>query len=87
MTPISQTRRDLLKGAAALAAVASVGAGEATMPRPARSQGSTARIDGVLRQAADAREVPGVVAIAATPGACSTRARSARACSSRAPPR
>lgn len=40
------------------------------MPRPAHAQGSTgparARIDGVLRQAADAKEVPGVVAIAAT---------------------
>jgi len=66
MTPISQTRRDLLKGAAALAAVATVGAGKATMPRPAHAQGS-ARIDGLLRQAVDAKEVPGVVAIAATP--------------------
>lgn len=40
------------------------------MPRPAHAHGSTgparARIDGVLRQAADAKEVPGVVAIAAT---------------------
>src|SRR5688572_28940917 len=40
------------------------------MSRPAHAQGSTgparARIDGVLRQAADAKEVPGVVAMAAT---------------------
>ena len=70
MTPGSHTRRDLLKGAAALAAAATVGAGDATMSRPAHAQGSTgparARIDGVLRQAADAKEVPGVVAMAAT---------------------
>jgi hypothetical protein len=70
MTPVSQTRRDLLKGAAALAAAAAVGAGDATMSRPAHAQGSSgparARIDGVLRQAVDAKEVPGVVAMAAT---------------------
>ena len=70
MTPLSQTRRDLLKGAAALAAAVTVGAGESTMPRPAHAQGSAgparARIDGVLRQAVDAKEVPGVVAMAAT---------------------
>ena len=70
MTPLSQTRRDLLKGAAVLAAAVTVGAGESTMPRPAHAQGSAgparARIDGVLRQAVDAKEVPGVVAMAAT---------------------
>src|SRR5437867_12673049 len=61
MTPHS--RRDVLKGAAAVAAVA-------TLPRRARAQGSVmpARtvIDGVLKQAVDARDVPGVVAMAAT---------------------
>ena len=60
----------MLKGAAALAAAAAVGAGDATMSRQAHAQGSAgparARIDGVLRQAVDAKEVPGVVAMAAT---------------------
>ena len=68
MTTIPPSRRDVLKGAAALAAAAAVGA---TTPRPARAQAGamspgSARIDGVLRQAVDAREVPGVVAMAAT---------------------
>src|SRR6059036_4198692 len=57
MTPHS--RRDVLKGAAAV-----------TLPRRASAQGSVmpARtvIDGVLKQAVDARDVPGVVAMAAT---------------------
>jgi len=60
-----QTRRDVLKGAAAVAAAVSIGA---TASRPARAQGtaSRARVDGVLRQAVDAKDVPGVVAMAAT---------------------
>jgi methyl acetate hydrolase len=58
-----QTRRDVLKGAVAVAAAASVGA---TTMRRAGAQGGAARIDGVLRQAVDAKEVPGVVAMAAT---------------------
>jgi len=58
-----QTRRDVLKGAVAVAAAASVGA---TTVRRASAQGGAARIDGVLRQAVDAKEVPGVVAMAAT---------------------
>jgi CubicO group peptidase (beta-lactamase class C family) len=66
MTP-SHSRRDVLKGAAAIAAAASVGA---TTSRRATAQGAATqartRIDGVLRQAVDAREVPGVVAMAAT---------------------
>jgi methyl acetate hydrolase len=55
------SRRDVLKGAAALAAACAA-------PHPARAQAvpGRARIDAVLRQAADAREVPGVVAMAAT---------------------
>ena len=68
MTPISQTRRDLLKGAAALAAAQPSARGRHDVP-PAHAQGSAgparARIDGVLRQAVDAKEVPGVVAMAA----------------------
>jgi len=55
------TRRDILKGAVAATTVASLG-GRA---RSAHAQASR-QIDGVLRQAVDAREVPGVVAIAAT---------------------
>jgi methyl acetate hydrolase len=65
--PAPHGRRDLLKGAAALTVAASIGAGGA---RRAPAQGGTmqsrAPIDSVLRQAADAREVPGVVAMAAT---------------------
>ena len=64
---MTQSRRDLLK-TLAVAAVASSGAGSAA--RRAAAQGgpmpSRARVDGVLRQAMDAKEVPGVVAMAAT---------------------
>ena len=64
MTPTPHSRRDVLKGAAAIAAAASVGT---TSARRATAQGSAkAQIDGVLRQAVDAKEVPGVVAMAAT---------------------
>ena len=67
LTPPS--RRDLLKGAVALAAAST---GGATMARRAFAQGrvmaSRARIDAVLRQAVDAGEVPGVVAMVATDG-------------------
>src|SRR5215470_12328739 len=51
MTPTSPTRRDVLKG------------GAAAQGAPAQAR---AAIDGVLKQAVDAREVPGVVAMAAT---------------------
>jgi hypothetical protein len=66
MTPTPPSRRDVLKGATAIAA-AVIAAG----PRRLTSAQTTgaparARIDGVLRQATDAREVPGVVAMAAT---------------------
>jgi CubicO group peptidase (beta-lactamase class C family) len=67
MTPTPHSRREVLKGAVAIAAAASVGT---TTARRASAQGSAAQaraqIDGVLRQAVDAREVPGVVAMAAT---------------------
>src|SRR5262245_63300297 len=67
MTPTSPSRRDVLKGAVAVTAAASVGIGTA---RRVHAQGSAAparaQIDGVLRQAVDAKEVPGVVAMAAT---------------------
>ena len=68
MTPQSPSRRDLLKGAAAITAVTAVGVGTTTTRR-AHAQtppASRARIDAVLKQAVDTREVPGVVAMVAT---------------------
>lgn len=72
MTHVPCTRRDLLKGAAALAGAASIGIRETTTAQKAHAQGSgardeaRARIDGVLQYAVVNREVPGVVAMAAT---------------------
>jgi len=70
MTPNPQSRRDVLKGAAVLAATTAVGLGETIMQSRARAQSSAATprppVDAVLRQAVDAREVAGVVAMAAT---------------------
>src|SRR5215813_10206525 len=61
----SFSRRDMLKGTAAIAATAAVG--HVAPPRRAHAQtGRGARIDGLLKQAVDAKEVPGVVAMAAT---------------------
>jgi CubicO group peptidase (beta-lactamase class C family) len=63
MTIRQQTRRDILRATAALAATASIG-----VARPVSAQNGTARsrqIDAVLRHATDAKEVPGVVAVAA----------------------
>lgn len=59
-----QTRREFLKTTAALTASVSVGA----VMRRAAAQGGAAQsrqIDAALRRAADAKEVPGVVAVAA----------------------
>jgi methyl acetate hydrolase len=71
MTPTSPNRRDLLKGAAAVAVATSVGVASPLTSGQAHAQGSAppsrARIDAVLKQAVDAREVPGVVAMVATP--------------------
>jgi len=64
MTIIRQTRREILKATAALTATASVGG----IIRRAAAQGGAAQsrqIDAVLRRAADTKEVPGVVAVAA----------------------
>jgi methyl acetate hydrolase len=67
MTPASPTRRELLKGAAALTAATAVGHLHA---RRAQAQttapASRAKIDAVLKQAVDAKDVPGVVAMVAT---------------------
>src|SRR5256712_5891278 len=55
----------MLRGTAAIAAAAAVG--HAAPARRAHAQaGRGARIDGVLKQAVDAKEVPGVVAMATT---------------------
>jgi len=59
-----QTRREILKATAALTATASVGA----VVGRAAAQGGTAQsgqIDAALRRATDAKDVPGVVAVAA----------------------
>ena len=57
------SRRDLLKGAAVVVATASsIGLGH----RRAGAQAARSRIDDVLRQAVDARDAAGVVAMAAT---------------------
>jgi hypothetical protein len=70
MTPTSLSRRDVLKGMTALAAAVSVGVNTATRSRRAEAQESAARprarIDSTLRQAVDAQDVPGIVAMAAT---------------------
>jgi len=58
---MSSTRRDVLKAAIAATTVASFG----FAPRGASAQAAR-QIDAVLRQAVDAREVPGVVAMVAT---------------------
>jgi len=67
MTSMTHSRRDLLKGAVAVATT--VGVGTIAVSRRAHAQAGAAqrgRIDAVLRQAVDAKEVPGVVAMAAT---------------------
>jgi len=67
MTSTPLSRRHMLKGTMAVAGAAAVGS---TVARRAHGQGSAtqarAQIDTVLRRAADAKEVPGVVAMAAT---------------------
>ena len=68
MTSRQQSRREILKTAAAFTAAASVGAtlrraDAQTKPGAAQPH---AQIDAVLRRATDAKEVPGVVAMAAT---------------------
>jgi methyl acetate hydrolase len=66
MMSIPPSRRDVLKGAVALTAAASAGI-VVTPRRTAAQEGQVrTRINGVLRQAVDAKEVPGVVAMAAT---------------------
>jgi len=66
MTPTSPSRRDLLKGAAAITAATAVGGITARRAHAQTAPASRARIDSVLKQAVDAKEVPGVVAMVAT---------------------
>jgi len=65
MNPTSPSRRDLLKGAAAVTAATAVGH---VVPNRARAQAPASRagIDAVLKRAVDAKDVPGVVAMVAT---------------------
>src|SRR5258705_11606423 len=66
MTPTSPSRRDLLKGAVAITAATAIGR---ITPHRAHAQtapASRAKIDAVLKQAVDAKEGPGVVAMGAT---------------------
>src|SRR5262245_7828700 len=69
MTSTLLSRRDMLKGTVALAA-ASVGINTTTRLRRASAQERAAlqreRSDSVLRQAVEAKDVPGIVAMAAT---------------------
>jgi methyl acetate hydrolase len=62
------SRRDLLITATALTAAASVGGVAPALAQPAKapSAPNLARVDAVLRAAVDAKEVPGIVAMATT---------------------
>jgi hypothetical protein len=64
------SRRDVLQAAAALTTTASVGAVKPSLARAEETSGarpsSLAQIDATLRNATEAKEVPGVVAMAAT---------------------
>ena len=66
MTRILQTRRQMLKSTAATAAVLSVGSFGARAEVASGSKEVLGSIDQTLRQAAEAKDVPGVVAMAAT---------------------
>ena len=83
MTRMHQSRRHLLKSAAAVSAAvpfAKIG----MMPSFAAEGGkkdALTGIDQVLRQAADAKEVPGVVAVGQRATECCTRAHLASATS------
>jgi CubicO group peptidase (beta-lactamase class C family) len=69
MTAMHQSRRDLLKTASALVAASSVagaGASRAAAEETRLAGGAARQIDDALRQAVDAKTVPGIVAIAAT---------------------
>ncbi len=68
MTGRQQSRREILKTAGALTAVASLGPtiGLAAAQGRAGAGQPHAQIDAVLRRATEAKEVPGVVAVAAT---------------------
>ncbi|MBI3512647.1 MAG: beta-lactamase family protein [Proteobacteria bacterium] len=66
MTGQHPSRRQVLKSAAALGAVASVAGGATASAAAMRATAVNPAIDAVLKRAVDAREVHGVVALAAT---------------------
>ena len=68
MTSRQQSRREILKAGAVLTATASFPASIrfAAAQSKAGAAHPNAQIDAVLRRAADAKDVPGVVAVAAT---------------------
>jgi len=85
MTRLQQTRRELLKSGAAMSAAVSFakyGITPSWSAAGAKKDGLNV-VDEVLRQAAETKEVPGVVAVAAT--ASSTKEHSASATSPTAP--
>jgi hypothetical protein len=66
MTPILQTRRHMLKSTAATTAVLSLARFATFGARAEAANDSKEIIEQTLRQAAEAKDVPGVVAMAAT---------------------
>jgi methyl acetate hydrolase len=69
MTTTPHSRRDVLKGTIATSAALTAGIDTTRTTRRAEAQGPSQprpQMDSMLRQAVDAREVPGVVAMAAT---------------------
>jgi methyl acetate hydrolase len=69
MTSTQQSRREILKVGAVLAATASFPASirfAAAQSKAAGAAHPNAQIDAVLRRAVDTKDVPGVVAVAAT---------------------
>ena len=69
MTSTQQSRREILKAGAVLAATASFPASirfAAAQSKAAGAAHPNAQIDAILRRAVDTKDVPGVVAVAAT---------------------
>ena len=66
MTSMSRTRRDVLKSAAAMSAAASLGNLGTAPAWAAADKAALSQIDQAMSQAVAAKDVPGVVAMAAT---------------------
>lgn len=87
MTRLQQTRRELLKSGAAMSAAVSFakyGITPSWSAAGAKKDGLNV-VDEVLRQAAETKEVPGVVAVAANSDGVTTKEHSASATSPTAP--